>query len=77
MLRMATSCVTAFLISVWANVAGGYRYYDLFGAFLAMVAAPVACLVYAPFFAPERRGTLPWEAAAGSRFVRSATPCGT
>lgn len=66
MLRMATSCVTAFLISVWAIVAGGYRYYDLFGAFLAMVAAPVACLVYAPFFAPERRGTLPWEAAAGS-----------
>lgn len=66
MLRMATSCVTAFLISVWAIVAGGYRYYDLFGAFLAMVAAAGGRLVYAPFFAPERRGTLPWEAAAGS-----------
>lgn len=65
MLRMATACVSAFLISIWAIVAGGYQYYDLFGAFLAMVTAPVACLVYAAFFAPEQRGTKAWEAAAG------------
>lgn len=50
-LRMATACVAAFLVSVWAIVAGGYRYYDLFGAFLAMAAAPVSALLYAPLFA--------------------------
>ncbi|MBR6709474.1 MAG: SpoIIE family protein phosphatase [Clostridia bacterium] len=49
-LRMATACVGACLLSVWAIVAGGYRYYDLFGAFLAMTAAPISTLLYAPIF---------------------------
>ncbi len=52
-LRMATACVVAFFVSVWGIVAGGYRYYDLFGAFTAMIAAPLTCLLYAPLCSIE------------------------
>ena len=67
MLRMATACAAAFLMSVWAITAGEYRYDDLFGGFLAMTAAPLFCLGTAPFFDPAERqaGGLRWEAAAG------------
>lgn len=48
-LRMTCSCVSVFLLSLYAIVAGGFRYYDLFGAFLAMIVAPIATLLYASF----------------------------
>ncbi len=63
-LRMATACVSAFLVSVWAIVAGGYRYYDLFGAFVAITAAPLGTLLFSFLFDVERRGTVLWEGAA-------------
>ncbi len=69
MLRMATACVSAFLVGVHAIVQGGYRYYDLFGALLGMAAAPLCCLLYAAFFEPTARGSLAWEAAAGGLLV--------
>ncbi len=68
-LRMATACVGAFLVSVWAIVSGGYRYYDLFGAFVAMTAAPLATLLYSFLFSPDRRGSVLWEGAAAGLLV--------
>ena len=49
-LRMMTACVCAFIISLYTIVAGGFLYYDLFGAFFAMVTAPVATFLYAGLF---------------------------
>ncbi len=45
-LRMATACVSAFLVSLYAMQAGGYRYYDLFSAMFAMISAPVITYVF-------------------------------
>lgn len=71
MLRMATACAAAFLMSVWAIVAGEYRYHDLFGGFLAMTVAPLFCLAVAPFFDPAERQkpSVHWEIAAGLLLV--------
>ncbi len=52
-LRMTSSCVSAFFVSLVAIVGGGFRYYDLFGALLAIAAAPVAVFLYAGFFASD------------------------
>ncbi len=48
-LRMTCSCVAVFMLSLYAIVAGGFRYYDLFGAFFSMVVAPVATFFYCSF----------------------------
>ena len=71
MLCMATACAAAFLMSVWAFVAGEYRYHDLFGGFLAMTVAPLFCLAVAPFFDPAERQkpSVHWEIAAGLLLV--------
>ncbi len=45
-LRMTCSCVAVFLLSLYAIVAGGFRYYDLFGAFFAMIVSPLATFFY-------------------------------
>ncbi|MBE6661839.1 MAG: hypothetical protein E7606_01005 [Ruminococcaceae bacterium] len=45
-LRMTCSCVAVFLLSLYAIVTGGFRYYDLFGAFFAMLVAPLATFFY-------------------------------
>lgn len=49
-LRMTGSCIAVFSLSLYAIVAGGFRYYDLFGAFLAMAVAPTATFFYASLF---------------------------
>lgn len=60
-LRMMTACVCAFLVSLYTIIDGGFRYYDLFGAFFAMATAPIATYLYAGIFSaggtasPERR----------------------
>lgn len=48
-LRMTCSCVAVFLLSLYAIVAGGFRYYDLFGAFFSMLVAPIATFFYCSF----------------------------
>ncbi|MBO5306262.1 MAG: hypothetical protein J6B12_05810, partial [Clostridia bacterium] len=48
-LRMTSSCVAVFLLSLYAIVVGGFRYYDLFGAFFSMIVAPVATFFYCSF----------------------------
>ncbi len=56
-LRMASSCLGAFCLSLYAVIAGGFRYYDLFGVFFGMVAAPVATFIFSSYFEKELRGT--------------------
>lgn len=55
-LRMMTSCVCAFIVSLYRIIAGGFVYYDLFGAFFAMATAPVATFLYAGLFLPRTAG---------------------
>lgn len=45
-LRMATACVASFLVSLYAMNAGNYRFYDLFSAMFAMVAAPAVTFIF-------------------------------
>lgn len=45
-LRMATSAIGAFIIGIFTLIKGGFYYYDLFGAIIGMLAAPVAVAVY-------------------------------
>ncbi len=56
-LRMASSCLGAFCLSLYSVIAGGFRYYDLFGVFFGMVAAPVATFVFSSYFEKDLRGT--------------------
>lgn len=52
-LRMTSSCVCVFFLSLVAIVGGGFRYYDLFGALLSIAAAPAAVFLYAGFFGTD------------------------
>lgn len=54
-LRMMTACVCAFIVSLYTIISGGFLYYDLFGAFFAMITAPAATFLYAGLF-PIREG---------------------
>ena len=56
-LRMAVACIGAFCLSLYAIIIGGFRYYDLFGAFFAMVTAPVATLLFSLHFEESLKGT--------------------
>lgn len=56
-LRMASACLGAFCLSLYAVVAGGFRYYDLFGLFFALVAAPAATFVFSSYFDRSLKGT--------------------
>ena len=66
-LRMATAAVAAFAVGLYRIIAGGFYFYDLWGAIFAMSASPVAVIVYSSLFgeveiAPER------ESRRGVRF---------
>lgn len=45
-LRMATACVAAFFVSLYAMKMGDYRFYDLFSAMFAMISAPAITFVF-------------------------------
>lgn len=49
-LRMTCSCISVFILSLYAIIAGGFRYYDLFGAFFSMLVAPIATYLYTTLF---------------------------
>ena len=53
-LRMATSSVGAFTISLYSLIEGGFLFYDLWGMIIAVVAAPVAVLLTHGVFNGER-----------------------
>ncbi len=66
-LRMATAAVSAFAVGLYRIIAGGFYFYDLWGAIFAMSVAPVAVIIYSSLFgdveiAPER------ESRRGVRF---------
>ena len=44
-LRMATSSVGAFIIGIYTLIGGGFLFYDLYGAIIAMAAAPLAVIL--------------------------------
>lgn len=52
-LRMATSCIGVFIVGLYTLIRGGFLYYDLYGAILAVIAAPVATLIFSGAFAGE------------------------
>ncbi len=45
-LRMASASVGAFIIGIYKLVLGGFLYYDLLGAIIALVGAPVAVYLF-------------------------------
>lgn len=53
-LRMATACVSAFLVSLYAMNAGNYRFYDLFSAMFAMVCAPAVTFIFSNIYIRDR-----------------------
>ncbi len=53
-LRMATSCIGAFIIGLYTLIGGGFLYYDLWGAILGMIIAPAAVLLYFGILGGER-----------------------
>ncbi|MBQ8005597.1 MAG: SpoIIE family protein phosphatase [Clostridia bacterium] len=50
-LRMASGCVAAFFVSLYAIGVGAYRFYDLFSAMFAMVSAPAVTFVFSGLYA--------------------------
>ena len=46
-LRMTTAAVSVFLVGLYAMVSGGFRVYDLLGALLGLLLAPLATLLFA------------------------------
>ncbi len=74
-LRMTSACVSVFFMSLVSIVQGGFRYYDLFGALLAMAVAPLAVFLFSGFFADD--GTLSPRVRAFLRHAwRVALLCG-
>ena len=49
-LRMTGSCIAVFALSLYSIISGGFRYYDLFGAFFSMAVAPTATFFYCSLF---------------------------
>lgn len=45
-LRMTTACVATFFVGVYRLIAYGFLYYDLYSALLALIAAPIAVLLF-------------------------------
>jgi stage II sporulation protein E len=52
-LRMTSASLCAFIISLYAIITGGYRYYDLFGAIFAIVISPAAVWLLCGWFAGD------------------------
>ncbi len=53
-LRMASACVSVFIIGLYFLVEGGFLYYDLYGTILAIAVCPVATLLFSCFFRDEK-----------------------
>ncbi len=65
-LRMTSSCVASFMLSLYAIIAGGFRYYDVFGAFFSMIYAS-----FTTFFCCSFSGDMPFDKVWVGR-IRSA-----
>ena len=51
-LRMATACVGAFFVGLYAIRKGEYRFFDLFSAMFFMVCAPAAAYIFSNLWTP-------------------------
>jgi len=56
-LKMSSSAIAVFCLSLYAIIAGGFRYYDLFGAFFSIVVAPAAVFIFSGYFDRDLRKT--------------------
>ncbi len=54
-LRMATACVSSFIIGIYMLVQGGFLYYDLYAAIFSMIASPAAALLYYGLFGEDAK----------------------
>ncbi|HHT54392.1 MAG TPA: SpoIIE family protein phosphatase [Clostridiales bacterium] len=52
-LRMTTSSLCAFISGLYTIIAGGYRYYDLFGALFSIILSPALVWLLAGWFAGD------------------------
>jgi hypothetical protein len=55
-LRMMSACVSSFMFSMYSIIAGGFRYYDVFGAFFSML-----CASFTTFFCCSFLGDMPFD----------------
>lgn len=69
-LRMATACVTGFMVSLYGIIANGYRYRELFAAFVLMLAGPVLTFIYSGYYDIAVKNT-PYFEAAGAGLLFS------
>ena len=74
-LRMACSCVSVFAMSLGAIVGGGFRYYDLFGALLSMVMAPMAVRLFSGVFSGETDSPFSGRMAVAARHLSHVSVC--
>ncbi len=56
-LRMSSAAIAVFCLSLYAIIAGGFRYYDLFGAFFSIVTAPAAVFIFSGYFEEDLKKT--------------------
>lgn len=49
-LKMMSSAVGVFSVGIWNIVAGGFRFYDLFGAIFYLVITPIGTLLFSWYF---------------------------
>ncbi len=58
-LRMATACISMFILGLYTIITGQFRYYDLFGALFSMITSPVAVFIYSGLFQELPEAELP------------------
>lgn len=54
-LRLSAVSVSVFSVGLWSIIENDFRYYDLWGALLGMVIAPVAAYIFSLFFDAETK----------------------
>lgn len=56
-LRLSAVSVSVFSVGLWTIIENDFRYYDLWGALLGMVIAPIAAFIFSLFFDAETKNT--------------------
>ena len=54
-LRMMSGAIGVFFVGIYGIVAGGFRFYDLFGAIFYIIIAPTAVFLYSQYFTVKER----------------------
>ncbi len=65
-LRMATSAIGMLVVSLFHVIAGGFRYYDWFGAVFSVLVAPAATLIFSVRIENVCKNTLLRAVSAGA-----------